>query len=277
MAGKSKLNWKVLDPLVLVLEKEGWSLAMIAEDWGIALATLEAHLTQEVPIVKKTDVNWERFDELKAQGLPMIRISEAMGIPRTTLGPLAKQRANAVQTPVEPMSTGAEYSAEQSVDTGADELFDEQDTQEQRPVHTPVHDSIPSLDTSVENGADDSADESQVLFLPPEPVQTAVQRFDTGPVQTLDTGAVQRLDQLEEDVRNLAHMMRSVMDRLNHTPVQTPVQITTTPPYPRGRSIRWNLWILEPIRDEIATLAAKQDLSPSQLVQELLWKALRQE
>jgi hypothetical protein len=277
MAGKSKLNWKVLDPLVLVLEKEGWSLAIIAEDWGIALATLEAHLTQEVPIVKKTDVNWERFDELKAQGLPMIRISEAMGIPRTTLGPLAEQRANAVQTPVQPMSTGAEYSAEQSVDTGADELFDEQDTQEQRPVQIPVHDSTPSLDTSVENGADDSADESQVLFLPPEPVQTAVQRFDTGPVQTLDTGAVQRLDQLEEDVRNLAHMMRSVMDRLNHTPVQTPVQITTTPPYPRGRSIRWNLWILEPIRDEIATLAAKQDLSPSQLVQELLWKALRQE
>jgi hypothetical protein len=70
--------------------------------------------------------------------------------------------------------------------------------------------------------------------------------------------------------------VRSLAERLNHTPVQTPVQITTTPPYPKGKSIRWNLWILEPIRDELASLAAERDLSPSQLVQELLWTSLRQ-
>ncbi len=56
--------------------------------------------------------------------------------------------------------------------------------------------------------------------------------------------------------------------------VQTPVQITAPPPYPKGKAVRWNLWINRAIRDELATLAAKRDISPRQLVQELLWKAL---
>ena len=56
--------------------------------------------------------------------------------------------------------------------------------------------------------------------------------------------------------------------------VQTPVQITALPPYPKGKAVRWNLWINRAIRDELATLAAKRDISPSQLVQELLWTAL---
>jgi hypothetical protein len=38
MATRSKPNWKVLDPLLRILEKEGWTLAMIASDWGISLA-----------------------------------------------------------------------------------------------------------------------------------------------------------------------------------------------------------------------------------------------
>jgi hypothetical protein len=37
--------------------------------------------------------------------------------------------------------------------------------------------------------------------------------------------------------------------------------------------MRWNLWILAAIRDEIAQLAAQRGISPSQLVQEFLWKA----
>jgi hypothetical protein len=48
MATRSKPNWKVLDPLLPILEKEGWSHAQIVEDWGIALATLEKYLRQEV-------------------------------------------------------------------------------------------------------------------------------------------------------------------------------------------------------------------------------------
>ena len=110
MATRSKPNWKVLDTLLPMLEKDGWTLPMIASDWGISLATLEGHLTQGVSIVKKTDVDWARFDELKAQGLPMIRISEAMSIPRTTLGPLAKQREKAHQsTPKEYQDTPEEH------------------------------------------------------------------------------------------------------------------------------------------------------------------------
>jgi hypothetical protein len=285
MATRTKLKWKVLDPLLLVLEKEGWSHAMIAEDWGVSPATLEGHLTQEpgMSAISKHDYSklFEEYDQRLAGGESPKEIRatfESRGVNWGTYQNRRTQwnkahRSTPAQIPVQTMSTGAEQSA----DTGAEQLFDEPETQEHIPVQRPVHDSTPSLDSSAENGADDSADESQVLFIPPTPVQTAVQRFDTGPVQILDTGAVQRIDQLEDDVRQLTHMMRSVMDRMNDLPVQTPVQITTTPPYPRGRSVRWNLWILEPIRDEIATLAAERDVSPSQLVQELLWKTLRQE
>jgi hypothetical protein len=52
------------------------------------------------------------------------------------------------------------------------------------------------------------------------------------------------------------------------------VQITTLPPYPKGKAVRWNLWILDAIKEQISTLAADRDVSPSELVQEWLWKAL---
>jgi hypothetical protein len=55
------------------------------------------------------------------------------------------------------------------------------------------------------------------------------------------------------------------------------VQITALPPDPKGKAVRWNLWILDAIRDELSALAAERDVSPSQLVQELLWKELRRE
>jgi hypothetical protein len=57
-------------------------------------------------------------------------------------------------------------------------------------------------------------------------------------------------------------------------PVQTPVQITALPPFPQGKAVRWNLWILDAIRDELAALAAERGVSPSQLVQEFLWQVL---
>jgi hypothetical protein len=106
------------------------------------------------------------------------------------------------------------------------------------------------------------------------PVQTPVQTTDTGAVQSVDTGAVQRLDRLEDDVQGLRQLMQAVIDRLDHPPVQTPVQITALPPYPKGKAVRWNIWILDAIQDEIKTLAVEREMSPSQLVQELLWKAL---
>jgi hypothetical protein len=105
-------------------------------------------------------------------------------------------------------------------------------------------------------------------------VQTPVQTLDTGAVSSVDTSAVQRLNALEQEVQGLRLLMQSVLDRLDHPPVQTPVQITTLPPYPKGKAVRWNLWILDAIRDDLAALAAERDVSPSQLVQELLWKAL---
>jgi hypothetical protein len=138
------------------------------------------------------------------------------------------------------------------------------------PVQRPVQRSSPLFDTGAESSADKSAEDQAA----DRPVQTAVQKVDTGPVQTLATGAVQRIDQLEEDVRQLAEMMRSVMDRVNHIPVYEPMQITALPPYPKAKADRWNIWLNIAIREEITAWATERDLSPSQLVQELLWKAL---
>jgi hypothetical protein len=106
------------------------------------------------------------------------------------------------------------------------------------------------------------------------PVQRPVQTFDTGAVHSADTGAVQRLDRLEGELQGLWNIVKSVVDRLDQSPVQTPVQITALPSYPPGKAVRWNLWILDAIRDELVALAAERGVSPSQLVQELLWKAL---
>jgi hypothetical protein len=118
------------------------------------------------------------------------------------------------------------------------------------------------------------------------PVQRPVQTIDTGAVQSVDTGAVQPFDtgpvqalgadveQLKAEVAGLRQLVQSVVDRLDHPPVQTPVQITALPPYPPGKAVRWNLWILDAIRDELSAWAAEREVSPSQLVQELLWKAL---
>jgi hypothetical protein len=73
MATRSKPNWKVLHTLLPIFEKEGWILAMIAEDWGMSLATLEGHLTQEVPMsgsISKHDYPalFEEYDQRLAGG-----------------------------------------------------------------------------------------------------------------------------------------------------------------------------------------------------------------
>ena len=52
------------------------------------------------------------------------------------------------------------------------------------------------------------------------------------------------------------------------------MQITALPPYPQGKAVRWNVWILDAIKDQISALAVERDVSPSELVQEYLWKAL---
>jgi hypothetical protein len=108
-----------------------------------------------------------------------------------------------------------------------------------------------------------------------QPLDTdAVSSVDIGAVQAVDTGPVQRLDALEQEVQGLRLLIQSVVDRLDQPSVSPPVQISTLPPYPKGKAVRWNLWILDAIRDDLARWAAERDISPSQLVQELLWKAL---
>lgn len=103
----------------------------------------------------------------------------------------------------------------------------------------------------------------------------AVSRVDIGAVHGLDTGAVQRLDRLEGEVNGLVRVVQSLVDRLNHPPA-TPVQISALPSYPKGKAVRWNLWILDAIRDEIVALAAEREMSAIQVVQEMLWKVLKE-
>ena len=102
----------------------------------------------------------------------------------------------------------------------------------------------------------------------------AVSSVDIGAVQAFDTGPVQRLDALEQEVQGLRLLMQSVLDRLDRPAVSAPVQITTLPPWPKGEAVRWNLWLPKSIRDELTTWARERGVQPSQLVTELLWKAL---
>lgn len=131
-----------------------------------------------------------------------------------------------------------------------------------RPVQKPVQ----AIDTGAEYSVDTDAEQRTDTG--------AVSRVDTGAGHGLDTGAVLRLDHLEEQVVALTTLVKALAERMPATPEATPVQITTLPPYPKGKAVRWNLWILDAIREEIATVATQRGISPSQLVQEWLWKAL---
>jgi hypothetical protein len=178
------------------------------------------------------------FIALWQAGLETAAIAQRLGVPKGTV----QSRAHRLQQQgkIQPRPRGGSYPSQRALARQAGTP---------RPVQRPVQ----SIDTG------------------------AVSSVDTGAVQTFDTGPVQRLDRLEDEVQGLRRLVQSVVDRLDHPPVQTPVQITALPPYPKGKAVRWNLWVLDAIRDELARLAAERGISPSQLVQELLWKELRRE
>jgi hypothetical protein len=218
---------------------------------------------------KRTEREWRdldaRYDAIKRQtGWDTAHIGRELGLSRKTLSDRLQRRLKQGTLPDDVNPWAGE--GDEPLDTAS--------------VQTTVQTSSPVLETSVESSAEIGAEDQHELI----PVQTAVQKIDTGPVQNVDTGQVQssvqlpvqRFEQLEGEVQALAQAVRSIMERMNQTPVQSPVQITTLPPYPKGKSVRWNIWILDSIQDELKSLAAERDVSPSQLVQEILWKALRQ-
>jgi hypothetical protein len=175
------------------------------------------------------------FIELWQQGASYCDIAQALGCALGTVG--SRAAALVAQGKIHPRPRGGNYPRSKA-------------QVRQQPSPPPVQRPVQTIDTG------------------------AVHSADTGAVQPFDTGPVQRLDRLEDEVVGLRRLMQSVMDRLDHPPVQTPVQITALPRYPKGKAVRWNLWIVDAIRDELAALAAERGISPSQLVQELLWKAL---
>lgn len=177
------------------------------------------------------------FITLWSQGLSQDAIAQQLGIPIGTVKSRAHTLAHAGK--LTPRPRGGAYPRQQA--------------KGREPSPPPVQRPVQTIDTG------------------------AVSSVDTGAVQPFDTGPVQRLDRLEDEVQGLRQIVQALVDRLDHPPVQTPVQITTLPSYPKGKAVRWNLWILDAIRDELAALAAERDVSPSQLVQELLWKELRRE
>jgi hypothetical protein len=187
-----------------------------------------------------------RIDTLKANGHTDSHIARELGVPRETLLHHVRVRQRA-----HPADTGAVSSVEFSAAS-----------------NEPVQTAVQSVSTGAESRAEYSAEQSVDTH---EAVQTAVQKVDTGQVQLPVQIPVQRFAQLEDEVQALAHAVRSIMERLNHTPVQSPVQITTLPPYPKGKAVRWNLWILDTLQDALKSWATEREISPSQLVQELLW------
>jgi hypothetical protein len=255
-------------------------------------------------------MNWARYDQLKAQGHSERDIADALGIPRTTLRRAIEQRQGPpapVQKPVQKNDTGAAHradtDAEQGIDIEAVRPWEAAFIRlwERGATHTAIAQALGCPVGTVKSRSHTLQQQGKIQARPRgglvagqqpgQPTDTgavsradtdaaqrldtgAVSRVDIGAVQGLDTAAMQRLDRLEAELHGLREVVKSLGDRLEHPPVSTPGQSTALPPYPKGKAVRWNLWVLDKIRAEIATVAAQRGISPSQLVQEFLWKAL---
>jgi hypothetical protein len=193
---------------------------------------------------------WEsEFIRLWECGATQAQIAQALGIPHGTV----KSRAHTLQQQgkIQARSRGGAAPSRRA-------RAQEVSAPGQIPVQPTDTGAVYSVDTDAE-----------------QPIDTgAVQSVDIGAVHGLDTAAVQRLDRLEAEVQGLTTLVKSLVDRLEHPPGPTPVQISALPPYPKGKAVRWNLWVLDKIREEIARVAAEREVSPSQLMQEVLWQWL---
>jgi hypothetical protein len=107
MAARTKPDWKVLDRLLPVLEQEGWSPAQMADDWGMSLATLEGHLTQEDAMQRSAEeyaAIIAEFDQRRASGESVKAIEadfKSRGIPRTFQNHRTQLNRAHPSTPVE--------------------------------------------------------------------------------------------------------------------------------------------------------------------------------
>jgi DNA-binding CsgD family transcriptional regulator len=240
-------------------------------------------------------MNWARYDRLTAQGHSERDIADALGIPRTTLRRAIATRQGLprraesgrppapVQRPVQKNDTGAAHrvdiDAEQGIDTEAVRPWEPEFIRlwQAGATQAQIAQALGIPHGTVKSRAHTLQRQGKIQPRPRGgllPVQKPVQKTDTGAGQDLDTGAVQRLERLEADMQGLTTLVKALVERLEHPPGPTPVQISALPPYPKGKAGRWNLWVLDKIREEIATLATERDMAPSQLVQEILWKAL---
>lgn len=121
MATKSKPNWKVLDRLLPIFEKEGWSHGQITDDWDMSLATLEGHLTQEIgmPVPSKHDYPalFKEYDQRLASGEPPKEIRatfESRGVNWGTFQNRRTQAKKAHQSTPDPTEilSGEQYTQE---------------------------------------------------------------------------------------------------------------------------------------------------------------------
>jgi hypothetical protein len=189
--------------------------------------------------MRATKHNWTKLDpliaRLMAEGWSEHAACKEVGIKRTTYRYHREALEGtpdtaAVQAPVQTRDTDAEPRAVSRADTRVDKP--------RRAVQRPVQ----PTDTSAEIGAERSAEQMNhrgaEASAEGTPVQPPVQRIDTAPVSTPVQIPVQRFEQLEGQVQALAHAVRSIMERMNHTPVHEPAQITTLPPYPKAKADR---------------------------------------
>jgi hypothetical protein len=108
-------------------------------------------------------------------------------------------------------------------------------------------------------------------------------RVDTPPVQYLPPGQGEMLPLLHDILQELRSLTGGLAARVStdtlgvQRDIQTDtrgVSVRTPLPVERGKSVRWNLHLSEGLRERIKAMAEARGLQDSQMVEELLWRAL---
>jgi hypothetical protein len=188
---------------------------------------------------------WEPdFIRLWQAGASQAAIAQALGVPVGTV----KSRAHhlAAQGKIQPRPRGGAYP--------------------RRTAHARVEQTGVSADTPHDTPAHARrvpADTPPVQYLPPS----------QGEMLPLLTDILQELRQLTS--RLAARVSTDTPGVHRDTPrVSAGVSGRIPLPTERGPSVRWNLHLSERLRERLKAMAATRGLQDSQLVEELLWRAL---
>jgi hypothetical protein len=213
-------------------------------------------------------IDWQRYDELKGQGVADREIARQWGIPWGTFH-REKQRYTAAH-PGTP--------AHQGTLEGHQEVMEEIEESLPDAPHISTADEAHLSTPEVHPDVSEAQPDTPALSVQ-RAVQGAVHMHRTSADPLAVHSAVQSTVQaLQGDVEALKAQMSAlvkVVHELAERPVQSTVQITALPPMPPSKATRWNLWLPTLLQEEISRIAAERDISASQLVKEWLWEKLQ--